>query len=121
MRRESKESDAKPVVSKALDHPPIDKKGKIIFDGDIPKVSLTRLIKWVEYKAEEAAVDLQDSGKMNGWLLSLAGIDTAIRARKSRQIERIKKDSVKIYLPKMDPIPDMDVEELKPIPDPVAF
>jgi hypothetical protein len=119
MRTAARESSAK---EKKVPLPaPIRKGNDIIFSGEIPRVSLIRLIKWVEYKAKEAAVDLQDSSKMNGWLVSLAGIDAAIRARKNRHIERVKKDSVRIYLPKMDPAPEMDIEELKPIPQPVEF
>ena len=121
MRRESKECDAKQKQSKALSIPTPKKIGnEIVFDGPLEKVSLIKLIKWVELKAKEAALE-EDSGKMNSWLLSLAGIDSAIRARKSRQIEKIKKDSVKIYLPKQDEIPAMDIEDAKIIPPPVEF
>ena len=118
MRIAAKESDAK--TKKPTVPAPIRKGNDIIFNGDIPRVSLIKLIKWVEYKAQEAATD-EDSALMNSWLCSLAGVDGAIRARKNRQIERIKKDSVKIYLPKMDPMPKEDMEELKPIPQPIEF
>ena len=123
MRKEAKKQkksaskERSPAISKV--QPSLNKRLMDI-DGDIPKVNLLRLIKFVEFQIEQGARD-SSPGAMNNWLSTLAGLDAAQRARQTRRIESIKKDSIKIYMPAQDPIPDIDIEDAKIVPPPVAF
>lgn len=121
MRKETKE-EAKKAKQEKLNPAPIayKKDNEILFEGAIPRVSMKQLIKWVEWKAKEAAVG-DSPTVMNSWLVSLAGIDAAIRARRTRQIDRVKKDSVKVYLPIEDHTHPLDIEDAKIVPPPVEF
>lgn len=121
MRMESKEAAQKKEKEASMPTVRLNQnKNDLIFEGEIPRVSLTKLVKFVELMAKEAAL-AGKPGEMGSWLCNLAGIDGAIRARKTRQIDKITKDTVKIYLPAQDPIPAMDIEEAQVVAAPVVF
>lgn len=120
MRKESKEEEKKSKKKALAVPPPRLNKTLIDIDGNIPKVSLIRIIKFVEYQVMEGARS-NCPLTMNAWLSTLSGLDAAQRARKTRQIESIKKDTVKIYMPKQDQTPDIDIEDAKIVPPPVEF
>jgi hypothetical protein len=112
--------EVKKKIKEISNPAPVLIKNGIDIDGNIPRVSLIRIIKFVEYQVMEGARS-SNPHTMNGWLSTLAGLDAAQRARKTRILDKITKNSVKVYIPQQDPIPTMDVEDAQIIPDPVVF
>jgi len=89
---------------------------------DPPPVSLTRMVRVIERKAE---LEMERSNPvfMSAWLSNLAAVDSAIRARAARRSTAQAKSAVRIYLPRQDaPQPGTsDAEDAVVVPPPVVF
>ena len=89
---------------------------------DPPPVSLTRMVRVIERKAE---LEMERSNPvfMSAWLSNLAAVDSAIRARAACRSTAQAKSAVRIYLPRQDaPQPGTsEAEDAVVVPPPVVF
>ena len=89
---------------------------------DPPPVSLTRMVRVIERKAE-LEMERSNPVSMSAWLSNLAAVDSAIRARAARRSTAQAKSAVRIYLPRQDaPQPGTsEAEDAVVVPPPVVF